>query len=479
MKFFIRILITLISCSFAYLPSAAASNVSWQEKQNVQQFLNHILSTPHRVNPQIAILVRSLDTGEIIYEKNANHLMIPASVQKLLTAIAALAYLGPNFTFNTSLLTDGQINANGVLQGNLVVKFSGDPSLKASDVTNLFRQLAAKGVRRIQGSVFIDNDDYNRAPYGTGWVEKDFMYHYAAPLNAIIINENSFNLTLRPSVRPNQLAIVSSNLPLNAAHFQNSLLTSSGKRGCAVAIKSDQQNNYKISGCIVKRWGVQTSLLAVKNPDSYAKSLVSVSLQDNNIAFNGRVMMNHDPDAHKVLVIHESAPLKTLIIRMLKKSDNIFANTLLKKLGQMYFQTTGTWENGVQAIKDILSQKAHINFTNSVILDGAGLSPYNLITPNQLSTLLNYAYHDRQIAPYLLTALPIAGVDGTLKHRMHSLQVRGKTGTLKSVSSLAGYLVTNRHHHLSFVIMVNGYAGRCYPYTHLQDQICQYLVHNA
>ncbi len=462
--------------------SLASSNISTQEKRNIQNFVEHSLSSRYQAAPHVGIIVRSLDSGEIIYQKNAEKLMVPASVQKLLTAIAALVYLGPNLTFSTSLLTDATNIHNGVIDGNLVVKFSGDPSLRAADLSQLFRQLAAQGIHQINASIFVDNDDYNSAPYGPGWVKKDFMYHYAAPLNAIIINENSFNLTLRPS-QVNQRAQVTSNLPPNAAHFQNSLVTTNARRSCSVAIESDQHNNYRVSGCLVKSWGVQTSLLAVKDPNSYAKSLVHLSLQQNHIRFNGTIKMHHDPAAQKTLVVHQSAPLKELIIRMLKKSDNIFANTLLKKIGQLYFHTAGTWENGVQAVKDILSEHAHINFNNSVILDGAGLSPYNLITPNQLSALLHYAYHDQKVAPYLLTALPLAGVDGTLKHRMRSLtphfQLRGKTGTLQSVSALAGYLVTSKNHRLSFVIMVNGYKGRCYPYTHLQDQICQYLAHNA
>ena len=479
MRFLMKIFIPLFLFTImTYAPHSLASPVTAQEKQGVKNFVDHLLSTHYRRAPQIGVIVRSLDNGAIVYQKNADKLMVPASVQKLLTAIAALAYLGPDFTFNTSLLTDAKGIHDGILEGNLVVKFSGDPSLKSADISHLFQQLKAQGIHQIHGSVFIDNDDYNPAPYGPGWVKKDFMYPFAAPLNAIIINENSFNLTLRPS-QPNQHASITSNLPPHAANFQNDLITSNKKRSCSVDIQSDRHNNYHISGCLVKSWGVQTSLLAVKDPNSYAKSLVLLSLQQNNIRFSGKIRLHHDAAAQKPLIVHQSAPLKTLIIRMLKKSDNIFANTLLKKIGQIYFQTSGTWENGVQAVKDILKSRAHINFKNSVILDGAGLSPFNLITPDQLSILLNYAYHDKKIAPYLLAALPIAGVDGTLKHRMYHFQVRGKTGTLQSVSTLAGYLVTARNHHLSFVIMVNGYKGRCYPYTHLQDQICQYLVKNA
>ncbi|HYF97572.1 MAG TPA: D-alanyl-D-alanine carboxypeptidase/D-alanyl-D-alanine-endopeptidase [Coxiellaceae bacterium] len=479
MKFLSPIFISLIfSITAAYSSATFTSSISAQEKQGIQNFVESALRSRSHAITKVGIMVRSLDNGEIIYQRNANQLMIPASVQKLLTAIAGLAYLGPNFTFNTSLLTDGSVH-NGILDGNLVVKFSGDPSLKAADVSNLFRQLAAQGVRQIQGSVFIDNGDYNPSPYGAGWVQKDFNYYYAAPLNAIIINENTFNLILKPS-QPNRQAIITSNLPPLAANFHNSLITTTGpRRACSVAIHSDQYNNYHISGCLVKKWGIQTSLLAIKDPNNYAKALVRQSLAQNHIRFNGIIKMHHDMAAQKSLVVHQSAPLKTLIIRMLKKSDNMFANTLLKKIGQVYFRTTGTWENGAQAVKDIINQKAHINLKDSIILDGAGLSHFNLLTPNQLSALLDYAYHDRNIAPYLISALPLSGVDGTLKHRMPHFQVRGKTGTLQSVSSLAGYLVTSKKHHLSFVIMVNGYKGRCYPYTHFQDQICQYLAHNA
>ncbi len=478
MRVLLRYLI--LAFSVCAITPSWANAISLPEKQHIQRSVNQLIVGKRA--SQIGVLVQSLDTGEVIYERSPYRAMAPASTQKLLTAIAALTYLGPNFSFNTALLTDASSIRNGVMEGNLSVKFSGDPSLTATDVNNLFQQLAAQGVRRIQGSVFVDNGDYSKEPYGAGWVQKDFMYHYAAPVNAIIINENSFNLRLKPS-QLHQRAVVSSNLPPHAASFQNNLITTTSRGSCPINIQGDQHNHYSVSGCIVQKWGIQSTLLAVKDPSSYAKSLISLALQENNIRLDGSIRLHYDKDARRLLVSHESAPLKILIIRMLKKSDNLFANTLLKKLGQLYFNTTGTWSNGAQALKDILTRATHVDFKNSVILDGAGLSPYNLVSPYQLSAALTYAYHNPKIASYLLPALPLAGVDGTLKYRMHSfsprLPVRGKTGTLQSVSSLAGYITTARKHHLSFVIMVNGYKGKCYPYTRLQDQICQFLAQHV
>ncbi len=465
------------------ISNTLASPISWKEKQSVRAFIDQLLVSQKSYRQvHMGILVRSVDTGEVIYQDNPNHLLVPASVQKLLTGISALSYLGPNFYFETSLLTDDGSIKNGVLNGNLTVKFSGDPTLRSQDIYELFNKLANLGVHQIKGSIFLDNEDYNNIPYGPGWLQDDFNHPYAAPLNAIIINENAFSIRLSPSKRLNGYVDISTNLPANAAYFKNNVITKPGRRGCGFSINSDQRNHYAFSGCVAKEWGIQSRLLPIKDPDTYAKALIKQALRQSHIVFNGTVRMHHDPNTTQVLVDHFSPPLEVVVTKMMKKSNNMIANTLLKKMGQLYFNKTGSWANGAAAVKAILSEKAHMDFSRVQIVDGSGLSRKNLISPEQLSQLLDYAYHDPKVAPYLMQALPLAGVDGTLRYRMKTgphLPIRGKTGTMKSISGLAGYITTAHHHTLSFVIMINGYSGHCWPYTRLEDRICEYLAHSV
>ena len=181
-----------------------------------------------------------------------------------------------------------------------------------------------------------------------------------------------------------------------------------------------------------------------------------------------------------LLAQHDSLPLKAIIKEMIKESDNLMTNAVFKKLGSTYFQSRGTWQNSLQALKKILETTTHIDFTQNLINDGAGLSRYNLLSPKQLSKALYYAYRKSSINAAFVDALPIAGIDGTMAYRLQDQRkknrIRAKTGSMTGVTSLAGYIATKHHGPVSFVIMVNGFVKPRKPYIFLQDQICRYLV---
>src|SRR5262249_31002082 len=150
-----------------------------------------------------------------------------------------------------------------------------------------------------------------------------------------------------------------------------------------------------------------------------------------------------------------------LINEMLKKSDNVIAGAIFKKLGQLYTHRPGSWENGSLAVSEILSKRAGVDTTGLRILDGSGLSPDNLAKPAQMMQVLNFAYHHDLTSDPFISALPIAGIDGTLKHRMGNIarKVRAKTGTISGVVSLAGYATSADKEPLAFVIIINGTRG--------------------
>ncbi|WP_304985633.1 D-alanyl-D-alanine carboxypeptidase/D-alanyl-D-alanine endopeptidase [Coxiella-like endosymbiont] len=132
--------------------------------------------------------------GRVLFNKRAEYLLYtPASTQKLFTAVAALYYLGDDYQFVTALLTSGTVKGN-ILQGDLILKFSGDPELTTEDLNQLIEKLQELGIRRINGRFLIDNADYNDVPYPPGWMWDDLSYGYTAPVNAIIIDRNKLLL---------------------------------------------------------------------------------------------------------------------------------------------------------------------------------------------------------------------------------------------------------------------------------------------
>lgn len=427
------------------------------------------------------IMVQNVTTGKTIYKFNQNHLFTPASVQKLFTATAALAYLKPSYRFVTSIYTTGVIH-NNTLTGNIYIKFVGDPFFKRKDLRRMIDEMHAKGIHKIKGHVYIDNSDYDNVPYPPGWIWDDLSYSYAAPVNAIILNRNKFLLHFTPSNKALGAPTLSTKLPPSILNFHNHVeTTSTFQKKCPLRIYSDDLNNYILKGCLYGKWGEQRRSLAVRDVVSYAKFLTKEYLNDNAITFKGSITLKQAPQHRHTFVSHQSPPLSKIIKEMLKKSDNLTTDAIFKKIGQEYYHTQGTWQNSLDAVKKILAIPTGINFKKNRLNDGAGLSRYNLIRPAQFIKLLSYIHHNPTVRPALYDALPIAGKDGTLDERMLNLgsgeRIHAKTGSMAGVTTLTGFVRTKNHGMLTFVIMVNDFLGKDHRFLRLQNRVCEYLAH--
>lgn len=424
----------------------------------------------------VGIIVERLTDHKVLYARNSNQLFTPASVEKVITAAAALTYLGDNFRFSTKILGPKALHDKAVYRGDIYIKFTGDPSFKAQALQDLIYKLKGKNLQEIRGHVYIDNSAYDFVPYAPGWIWDDFSYAYGAPLNAVIINHNQFVLNLLPEGRRVRLT---TNLPNGIARFDNqAIATKANTEDCPLRIYSNNYNSFHLAGCVNERYGEQHRLLAITDPVAYAKKLIAEDFKLAKIHFDGEVTVKTAPHKMQVLAIHESHTLARLAHKMLKESDNLIADTLLKKLGEVYYKRAGDWQNGVDALEDIL-KPTHINFKDNLINDGAGLSRYNLITPRQLLAVLRYIHNQPLVKAQIWDDFPIAGVDGTLEWRFgHKpfYNIRAKTGTMTGVSNLAGFVQSKRYGKLAFVIMFNGFVTKPKNIWRMQDEICLRLL---
>jgi D-alanyl-D-alanine carboxypeptidase/D-alanyl-D-alanine-endopeptidase (penicillin-binding protein 4) len=230
-----------------------------------------------------------------------------------------------------------------------------------------------------------------------------------------------------------------------------------------------------IPGCLGKNPAVSS---VIHDVVQYNKSLLKSLLARNGIEVEGVIATaSAKPLAHE-LARHDSKPLKDMISDMLKMSDNVIAGSIFKKLGQMYTHRPGTWESGGIAVAQILSQQASLDIWRMSLIDGSGLSRYNQVTPAQMLKVLEFAFHNHATNYDFMSALPVAGVDGTLKRRMHNIawRVRAKTGTLQGVIALAGYAITADKEPVAFVIMINGRNGTTWKYRGVEDKIMATLT---
>ncbi|OGT36845.1 MAG: D-alanyl-D-alanine carboxypeptidase/D-alanyl-D-alanine-endopeptidase [Gammaproteobacteria bacterium RIFCSPHIGHO2_12_FULL_37_14] len=440
--------------------------------------LNQLISA-NLANADISVYVKSMKYGDMLYARNIHQPLTPASTLKIFTAEAALLYLSPEYRFSTQLLTDAKSVKNGILQGNLYIVLSGDPTLTYYDLVDLMLSLKTQQIRAVAGNVYIDNTAYDQRFYGPGWVWKDTNYCYAAPISASIINHNCLSFKVTPSKIPGRAAQVVTSPKYFYPPIRNSVITKTKKtRSCSVRLTGDTSSIISIDGCMPRgkyAWGVS---YVVADIPEYNRALFKNLLNRLSVNVYGNVTFGSASNNLSLIGAHNSKPLRLLINDMLKKSDNIIAGALFKKLGQLYTREPGSWENGSFAVSQILAKRAGVNITGMRVLDGSGLSPDNLATSAQMMQVLDFAFHHYATSYEFISALPIAGVDGTLKHRMGYIarKVRAKTGTISGVASLAGYTVTAEKEPLAFVIMINGSKGMGWRYKALEDKMTTTLT---
>jgi D-alanyl-D-alanine carboxypeptidase/D-alanyl-D-alanine-endopeptidase (penicillin-binding protein 4) len=459
----------------------AASSVSKSPIYGTQNLADVITGAINKADSKaiIGIQVKSMKYGDMLYTRNASQSLTPASTLKILTAEAALIFLGPDYRFPTRVVTNATSTTNGIINGDVYLVHSGDPSLTYYDMTDLMVALKSQQIQGINGNVYVDNTAYDQDNLGPGWNEKDKQYCYAAPINASIINHNCISLGITPAKTEGRLATVIENPRYFYAAIANSVVTKSARnRSCHLSLTTQSDNTITITGCMPKGRYSRGGSVVIADVVRYNQSLLQSLFRRFNIRVSGEIGAKSAPANLSELATHQSKPLHILISEMLKKSDNIIAGSLFKKVGETYTNRPGSWSNGSSAVKQVLAQKAAVNTANMRIIDGSGLSRDNQITPSQMMQVLDYAFHNYAINYEFISALPIAGVDGTLKNRLKNVawKVRAKTGTIAGVVSLAGYAVSKDREPIAFVIIINGHNGNIWRYREIEDKIVTALT---
>ncbi|QFU22877.1 D-alanyl-D-alanine carboxypeptidase/D-alanyl-D-alanine-endopeptidase [Shewanella eurypsychrophilus] len=446
MRFFVKTCILFVSLSSVAIGDEYFSN------------LLSIIKPPHS---HTAIIVTNLVTGEVIFEQNPETLLLPASTMKLLTAVAATSALGNDFKFSTQVFSHFPIR-NGVIPGDVYIQFSGDPTLTTLDLRALFKQLSLQGLSQIKGNVYLIGQE-NEQLQAPGWVWDDLGICYAAPVSSFVINRNCIHGQLKPKLASNKSQLtLASYLPVvidNTAIFDKT-----GKSDfCELDLKRFAKNQFSLSGCYAGTQAIKLAI-AITDPALFTKDSVTQILKTSLIKLDGQVQITHQQPVYTSLIAsHQSHSLPELIKVMLLKSDNLIADSLVKQLGQITFNLPGNFTNGSLALKRILTHEG-IELTHAKIVDGSGLSRYNLLSASQLSQVLSLIYTDERFSR-LFASLPVAGVSGTLKYK-HAFNkpplrehILAKTGSMQGVDNLAGFISRDDDDDLLFVILENGQSA--------------------
>jgi serine-type D-Ala-D-Ala carboxypeptidase/endopeptidase (penicillin-binding protein 4) len=431
----------------------------------------------------IGIQVKDLQTGKVLYNKNAEHYLMPASNEKLFTASAALASLDQNFTYKTQLFVDITKVTNGVLNDNVYLQFSGDPTLTFAQLDNLIHALSQAGIHQITGKIIVDDSSFDQMSMSPGstWDDKDFCW--GSPVNAITIEHNCVKATLVPAKATNQRANLSLPEYPQSVQFINNVMTRApDTNDCIAKTKRSSGSSYTINGCISATTPPKDIEMAIDNPRANLIFLLTYLLDRNQIINTHAFEFEKITLPPALLASVNSLPVSNLVTTMLKESDNTIANSLFKTMGSLFANEPGSFQNGSDAVRNILNKSIPLDIPTTTLVDGSGTSRYDFVTPQQIVTLLQKMYSSSYGAVFV-NALPIGGVDGTLKDRMKDPLIQGKvyakTGSETAVSTLSGYLQTNSKHTLVFSIMINGFVDSPKKYQELEDKICATLIENT
>jgi serine-type D-Ala-D-Ala carboxypeptidase/endopeptidase (penicillin-binding protein 4) len=431
--------------------------------------------------------------NNVLFATNPDMPFMPASVLKVVTTSAALETLGPDFRFRTGIYTDGILEADGTLLGDLILVGRGDPNLMDASgellarpaLEELAEKLQAQGIRKIDGDIVGDDSYFEHDPHGNGWTARDLKAAYGAPISALSINNNVFWVHALPtkvkkavsvSIEPRTSYFRIRNLGLTGGSRSNRTLYARMISGTRTLV---------ISGVLPATQNYSRHLL-LERPAEAVAVLLQEELKRRGIPMRGRIQMIHNGDVSpgvgrtwRLLAEHESPPLIRALEIINKQSQNLHAEMLLRTLGAE-FEGTGSDEAGLEVVKRFIVS-AGIDTHGINLKDGCGLSRENLVTPRFQTSLLQML----ATKPYFdlfLNTLAVSGTDGTLKRRLAGQQVRGviraKTGSLNGVATLSGYMTTKSGRNLVFSIFANNAYSSSKRIRKTIDEICSLFVNS-
>ncbi|OQX87800.1 D-alanyl-D-alanine carboxypeptidase/D-alanyl-D-alanine-endopeptidase [candidate division KSB1 bacterium 4484_87] len=473
--------IFLTSCASTYRQVPLKS-----PEEQLAMALEKVINTPELSNAMVGVMVQSLETGEILYQKNADKVFMPASNEKIPTSTAALLNFGPDFRYQTRVVTNGKI-AGSKLAGDLIVIGSGDPTIgyrfcERRDSCLAFASwidsLKSLGIESITGNIVGIDDVFDDEFIGYGWTVDNLPYSYAAEIGGLIFNENYSTLSIMADSSSPKIDIAL----FPDINYLNIIPQIKLGEETKINISRVYTTNQVLLKGTIEQGKKYSRNISIHNPTLYFLTALKAELEKSGISVSGRVIDADEKPELKTdslftpLFVHYSDSLKNILKILLKESQNLYAESLVKLLGH-HFGENGSFDEGRKVVQNSL-RRFGLQEENYQYMDGSGLCRYNYISPAYLVKIFRRMYFH----PYgeiFRQCLPIAGVDGTIGYRMHGTIAQGKifakTGTISNVRCLSGYAFTKDGEPLVFSTMFNNFLCSVQVVLDVQDQICMLL----
>ena len=487
--------LVLHGCASAGMGRAAALGT----RAELRHAIDSMVAMPKFANAHWGVLIVDPARGDTLYSRNAGKLFMPASNQKIVTGAVALALLGPDFQFETAFTARGQVEG-GVLNGDLVVVGTGDPSMSSrmrGDVMQAMRvipdSLRAYGVRYVSGRLQRAGDVFPDAWHGYGWGWDDFTFAYSAGVDELFFNEGMFTITLRGSQREGARASMSLRPDIGFPPVRSLVTTvrrpdstrnvdgswSAPRRRAPTATMDSASSLVTVTGEVYVGDSVTVDV-AYRDPGLAYLHALRRTLADQALTVEGGLDSRPPRDtatALDTLFVLKSPPLREILAALEKPSQNQIAEILFKTLGLRH-AGVGTADSGRAVIERQLAAWG-IAPTSFAVRDGSGLSRHNYIAPDAIVRILD-AMRTSEHFTVFRAALPVAGVDGTIRNRMRDTRAAGnvhaKTGFVDKARSLSGYVTTADGRLLIFSLLCNNWTTPSREVDEVADAIAVRLA---
>jgi len=416
-----------------------------------------------------SIYIQAVDSNYPLASWRSHVIRKPASVIKLLTTYSALLNLGFDYRWATRFYYTGKIR-NGLLRGDLYVKASGDSTLSTKDLDDIVAQISENGIRKVQGNIVIDRTLFSVSSRNNSGFDKNIYSPYNAMPDAMMFNKRKSTFCITPHAKR---AKIVKKVPDNSYKIINKLRMVNGscRRGRSwprVRIKTNSSSRSTIflTGKLSKRCGKRTICKVISMPHRAFYYALKEKLLDNGIKVTGTLKLRRVPKKANHMFSHYSKTLESVISTIAKRSDNLMARQLFLTLGATSYSPPSTLYKSRKAVGKTLG-RYHILEKGTRVENGSGLSRSARITAKSLANLLNHAY--KHYGERWMNTLSIAGIDGTIHNRFKYSSVFGrawmKTGTIKGVKNIAGYVEGASGQRYVVVVLVNdryahGYGAR-------------------
>lgn len=412
-------------------------------------------------------------TGKVIKEYNPDLALVPASTLKIMTTSAALGILGKDYTYKTNFYSFQKTDsASGATTNNLLIKGSGDPSFNSSYFYNsdsaffnpILQKLKSKGIKKVTGSVVADASCFDNTIPST-WIWGDIGNYFGAGANGLSYRDNKFSL-FYTSGGLNSTATLESISPTYFSKKINiqSNVIASGSEDDAFVYGDPNGYSRKVTGTIPPNKSHYEVEAEMPAPPLFFADQLQNELKKNNLAVADVKLIsmeeanNYPKD--QLVYTHVSPRLEKIVYYTNTKSNNHYAESLLKTMGAVKSNKQGTTANGITAVENYWKERG-VDVTGLHMADGSGLSRANTITTKIQATVLSKIYRDSLLYPAFNTSLPVAGKNGSMvslcKGTFAENNMRAKTGYINRARGYCGYVKTKSGKELAFSVLFNNY----------------------